>query len=423
MDRVQAAIEKAHLLREKRQKEMKQALREHPPGGEKGFRWKGDPVVDPDRDPDGDRGAAPVPETVPETKAVPQLRLAADRPQAKESSGPRPVDIPTARAAEAGATSRADSRSDARAETRSGTRADAGPVQPAPAAEPPRAARPRKREGHGPLPQPPRYHIKPPLPGAAPAPEPAAEAPAESAPDPAAEESWPMAWDALRPFEPDPRHLRASRIVTFERKGTDHVPIDMIRTRMLRIMRENGWHTVVVTSPGPGCGKSTLVANLAFSLAHQSDTRTVLMDLDLRRPTQAKILGLSGRGTMAEVLTGAAPIEDSFQRYGDTLAVSTPGHAAGNPSEVLNSRAASITMKRIEAILAPEIILCDMPPMMRADDVMAFLPNIDCVLLVVAAEETKMAELDRCERELGAHTNVMGVVVNKCRYTPEEYGY
>ena len=126
---------------------------------------------------------------------------------------------------------------------------------------------------------------------------------------------------------------------------------------------------------------------------------------------------------MAEVLTGAAPIEDSFQRYGDTLAVSTPGHAAGNPSEVLNSRAASITMKRIEAILAPEIILCDMPPMMRADDVMAFLPNIDCVLLVVAAEETKMAELDRCERELGAHTNVMGVVVNKCRYTPEEYGY
>ncbi|MSU91736.1 P-loop NTPase [Rhodobacteraceae bacterium 2CG4] len=381
MDRVQAAIEKAHLLRERRQKEMKQALREHPPGGDKGFRWKGEPV-----------GNAPA------ADAAPPLRLA--------TAGARPE-------AAAGAESR-----------RVAPVPDPVPGGRGESAPGPDAERSRARSSHGPLPQPPRFHLKPPPPGAQPAPaDPRASDPQASEPVPAAEESWPMAWDALGAYEPDARLLRANRIVSFERRSVEHAPIDMIRTRMLRIMRENGWRTVVVTSPGPNCGKSTLAANLAFSLAHQPDTRTVLMDLDLRRPSLAKLLGVRGAGSMAEVLTGATPIEDSFLRYGDTLAVSTPGHAAGNPSEVLNSRTAAITMKRVEAILGPEIILCDMPPLMRADDVMAFLPNIDCVLLVAAAEESKMTEIDRCERELGAHTNVLGVVVNKCRYTPEEYGY
>ncbi|MHA3980916.1 CpsD/CapB family tyrosine-protein kinase [Halovulum sp. GXIMD14794] len=385
MDRVQAAIEKAHLLREKRQKEMKQALRRQPPG-EKGLDWKGHPV------------------SAEQTQTPPQTRTSAEvTPPPASAEPPAGGKLRLAKAPEQPA------------------QADPVPIPPAPEVQPPRPAAARKRDGHGPLPQPPRFHLKqppPPEPGAA-APEPAPAA----GPAIEVQDSWPMAWDALGSYEPNKKLLRANRIVSFERRTADHAPIDMIRTRMLRIMRENGWRTVVVTSPGPNCGKSTLIANLAFSFAHQPDTRTVVMDLDLRRPSLARLLGLPGQGTMAEVLTGAAPIEDNFLRYGDTLAISTPGHAAGNPSEVLNSRTASVTMKRIEAIFAPEVILCDMPPVMRADDVMAFLPNVDCVLLVAAAEESKMAEIDRCERELGAHTNVMGIVVNKCRYTPEEYGY
>lgn len=375
MDRVQAAIEKAHLLREKRQKEMKQALRRQPPG-EKGLDWKGQPVTPEPRPAEAVPSAAPP--APPEASGGGKLRLA---------------------------------------------KTPALPVAAEPVVVPPRPAAVRKRDGHGPLPQPPRFHLKPPPPEVVPESEPDAEAAPAPGPTPEVQETWPLAWDALGPYEPDQKLLRANRIVSFERRTADHAPIDMIRTRMLRIMRENGWRTVAVTSPGPNCGKSTLIANLAFSFAHQPDTRTVVMDLDLRRPSLARLLGLPGQGSMAEVMTGATPIEDNFLRYGDTLALSTPGHSVGNPSEVLNSRTASVTMKRIEAIFAPEVILCDMPPVMRADDVMAFLPNVDCVLLVAAAEESKMADIDRCERELGAHTNVMGVIVNKCRYTPEEYGY
>ena len=54
---------------------------------------------------------------------------------------------------------------------------------------------------------------------------------------------------------------------------------------------------------------------------------------------------------------------------------------------------------------------------------LAFAGKVDCVLLVAAAESTSIAEIDRCERELAAQTNVLGVVLNKCRYTEPSYGY
>ena len=65
--------------------------------------------------------------------------------------------------------------------------------------------------------------------------------------------------------------------------------------------------------------------------------------------------------------------------------------------------------------LAPDIILYDMPSMLSSDDVVAFLPNVDCAILVVAAEKTTFEELDACERELSERTNLLGVVMNNCR--------
>jgi Mrp family chromosome partitioning ATPase len=69
------------------------------------------------------------------------------------------------------------------------------------------------------------------------------------------------------------------------------------------------------------------------------------------------------------------------------------------------------------------MMIFDLPPMMACDDMMAFAPHVDCVLLLAAAEGTKMDDLDRCERELAGATNVLGIVLNKCRYMEPGYGY
>ena len=62
------------------------------------------------------------------------------------------------------------------------------------------------------------------------------------------------------------------------------------------------------------------------------------------------------------------------------------------------------------------------PPMLVNDDTLAFLHNVDAAMLVAAAGSTTISEIDACERELAAHTSVMGVVLNKCRYTGRDYG-
>jgi len=69
----------------------------------------------------------------------------------------------------------------------------------------------------------------------------------------------------------DPRHLEANRIVSTNKIDPRAMPFDMLRTKILKTMSENGWRTIAVTSPRPGCGKTTVAINLAISIARQSD--------------------------------------------------------------------------------------------------------------------------------------------------------
>jgi Mrp family chromosome partitioning ATPase len=58
--------------------------------------------------------------------------------------------------------------------------------------------------------------------------------------------------------------------------------------------------------------------------------------------------------------------------------------------------------------------------MLDSDDAMGFLDQVDCVLLVAAAGQTSLREIDVCEQDLSAQTNVLGVVLNKCRYMDDD---
>lgn len=231
------------------------------------------------------------------------------------------------------------------------------------------------------------------------------------------------AWAELEAFEPDPQHMARSRIVTFADVDPAHATYDMMRTRLLRTLRQNGWTSVAITSPTNGCGKTTTSLNLAFSLSHQPDVATVLVDLDLRRPAVAKEIGLTRPQSMASVLQGTRPVAENFVRYGETLAIGTNATPVYGSSELLLNAATAGGVATLKAAFQPDVIIYDMPPMLMSDDVMAFLPHVDCVLLVAAAEKSRLDEVDKCEQELSEQTNVLGVVLNKCRYTGADYGY
>ena len=130
-------------------------------------------------------------------------------------------------------------------------------------------------------------------------------------------------WAELAIFDPDPAVMAKNRIVTFADADPAHATFDMIRTKILRVLRQNGWTSLGFTSPTSGCGKTTACLNVAFSLAHQPDLRTVLVDLDLRRPAVASHIGLTRPQSMASVLQGTRPVAENFVRYGDNLAIGT----------------------------------------------------------------------------------------------------
>jgi Mrp family chromosome partitioning ATPase len=257
--------------------------------------------------------------------------------------------------------------------------------------------------------------------GPAPAPAAAAPEPAPAAAAAAAADAVAARWAALVPFVPDSAHLESRRVVT-RTGGRAAVPFDVMRTRALQQMRANGWTRIAVTSPTEGCGKSTIAANLAFSLARQAELRTILCELDLRRPALAGILGLDAPLEFSQVLQGTAPFADHARRVGDNLAFALNRSPMRQAAELLTGPATVAALKAVQADYGPQVMLFDLPPMLVSDDALAFAGQVDAVLLVAAAEVTTIRQIDACEQELAAQTNVMGVILNKCRYSGPDYG-
>jgi protein-tyrosine kinase len=250
-------------------------------------------------------------------------------------------------------------------------------------------------------------------------PAPGAPAPDRSKPSEAATAG---AWDDIPMGQWDRAHLARNRVVAFG-GGVEANAVDMLRTRVVQLMRQNGWKRVAVTSPDKSAGKSTTCCNLLASLSRQTDRRTILFDLDLRRPALANILGHKGDVSFSAVLSGEVPFDKQAVRFSDMSAVAMNYRAERNPTELLLSDKTATVLAQIEKTYQPDIMIFDMPPMLVTDDTLAFLKNVDCAIVVAGAESTTIDQIDMCEKEIAAQTNVLGVVLNKCRHMEQGYGY
>jgi Mrp family chromosome partitioning ATPase len=205
--------------------------------------------------------------------------------------------------------------------------------------------------------------------------------------------------------------------------GRDATPYDLLRSRTLRLMQENGWKSVAITSPEAGCGKSTVALNLALSIARQKDLRVMLFDFDFRRPNLHKIIGHTPPHSMHEVLAGDVPFFDVAARITDNLVVGLNQAPGSNPAELFQSQRAKDILDAIQEDWRPDVIIFDTPPMLASDDHVSLMNKADCALLVVAAEMSKLPNVDFCEKELGQLTKVVGIALNKCRYPDDTAGY
>lgn len=218
-------------------------------------------------------------------------------------------------------------------------------------------------------------------------------------------------WHDLTPFDVTAKHLEKHRIVTREASPAA-TPFDILRTKVLLQMRQNGWRRLAITSPMPASGKTTTACNLALGLGRQRDLRAILLDLDLRDPSVGKFFQTEPRQTIGRVLSGDVEFSDQALRIGDNVAVSMARRPEDDPTRLLLAEETSEVIDRIESEYNPDLLIFDLPSVLVNDDTRAFLKHADCALIVIRASQTKYSQFDTCEREIGEQTNVLGVVLN-----------
>jgi len=190
---------------------------------------------------------------------------------------------------------------------------------------------------------------------------------------------------------------------------------DLLRTRLRQVTQENGWRNIAITAPTSGCGTTFTAVNLALSLSRVRGSRTVLMDMNLRNPGVAKSFDMKAPGMQRYFLDGTVPMGRHLVRASDTLALGFSEGCDDSPSETLQDPNTGLTLDKMRAALRPELILYDMPAMLETDDVSAFLPQLDGVLLVSDGTKSMSRQLTECERMLDDKVPLLGVVLNKAR--------
>ncbi len=172
--------------------------------------------------------------------------------------------------------------------------------------------------------------------------------------------------------------------------------------------------TLLVTSSGPGEGKSTTAANLAVVMA-QTGQRVVLVDTDLRRPVLHKVFGVpNNTGLTAAMLAGDdLAMQTLLQPTGvENLSVLTSGPVPPNPSELLGSHRMASLIGNLAA--AADLVVFDSPPVLAVTDAAVLGRQLDGVLLVVDAGKTREQALANATTELQqTGANVLGIALNR----------
>jgi len=185
-----------------------------------------------------------------------------------------------------------------------------------------------------------------------------------------------------------------------------------LRTNIRFMSVDKPIRTLLVTSAGPREGKSLVVSNLAVTMA-QTGLKVIIVDADLRRPRIHKIFDHNTQysGLTEALLEGG--LDGRLQPTSvESLEVLPAGELPPNPAEMLGSQ----RMQELLGSIAQraDVVLLDSPPALPVTDAVVLASEVDAVLLVVAAGETRCGALQQAVgvlRQVGA--NVIGVILNK----------
>lgn len=206
-----------------------------------------------------------------------------------------------------------------------------------------------------------------------------------------------------------PQHGRgAARVFQSGRQGVFGEALRLIRGNIYRSTTSNTPRAILMTSAGPGEGKSLIAANLAKSLADDGH-RVVVVDCDLRKPTLHEVTKQPQSPGLSDWLTrGARPALRIPE--GERFSVLTSGVVPPNPGELFNTPDMEKILNELKKDF--EFTIIDTPPFPLVSDCLPLLKGADLVLSVVCVGRTVRKTLDMHNSFLATEKVSHGMVVN-----------
>lgn len=222
-------------------------------------------------------------------------------------------------------------------------------------------------------------------------------------------------------------HVPKSSALSGSRDGGKALPpveaeaFSLIRAHLRFFNVDREVRTVIVASPAPGDGKSTIARYLAEAAA-RSGSRVLLLEVDLRHPTFAQQLGISSGTGLAEVLIGTTSMDQAIHtvhlpKSGDesrnrTLDILVAGAVLPpNPSELLESQAMDAVLR--QAKYAYDLVVIDTPPLTAVSDAFPLLTKVDGVIIVGWVGRSRRDDAERLQQVLaGSGAPLLGVIAS-----------
>lgn len=195
-----------------------------------------------------------------------------------------------------------------------------------------------------------------------------------------------------------------------------------IRTNVLFSSAEAGCRSLMITSTGPGEGKTVVAANLAVALA-QAGQRVLLCDADMRKPRIHDIFSVASEPGLSNLMVGEAKASESVRQTSvPGLWVLAAGKHPPNPSELLGSRRFRDFVVTLRSHF--DWIVIDTPPVLAVTDAVVVAHSVTDVVFVVGADMTSrhsaQVALEQIDR---ARQRVVGVVLNRVDLERNSYYY
>lgn len=194
-----------------------------------------------------------------------------------------------------------------------------------------------------------------------------------------------------------------------------------LRTNIQYSSFDNKYQTLVITSSNPGEGKTTVSGNLALVLA-QGESKVLLVDCDMRRPSLHKRFKISNTYGISDLLVGKQKFEEAAYKYNDNLTVLPGGKIPPNPAEMLASKAMTAFLEEMKKHF--DYIVLDTPPLQAVSDAQILSTKADGTLIVVRAGVTKKDAVQNSVSIIKkVNGNIIGTVLNAAEHKKDRYYY